>query len=318
MRADRIDPMSAVRLPPAAHHVAPVAVRAVRRPGAAVLGVHVDAIGWTAAAERIWRWARFGQARQVCCCNVHAVVEAGRNPLLRAALASADLVVPDGMPVAWMLRRLGHARQPRIDGPGLMWRTCALAEATSLPIYLYGTTDATLARLRTRLAAAFPRLQLAGWHAPSFGPPDPAAEALAVARIRRSGARIVFVGLGCPKQELWMSRQRAQLPAVLLGVGAAFDYHAGTVRRAPPWMQGHGLEWLYRLGTEPRRLARRYAVTNTRFMLGVVRQLCRGRQAATELPAANDAAPVRPGLTAPMAANAVQVVPPESCLRRAR
>ena len=252
------------------------------RHGANVLDVFVDAPRWDDTIEHIWRWARFGQSRQVVCCNVHMLVEARRDPALQTALARADLVTPDGMPVVWMLRQLGFGGQQRINGPDLMWRTCAMAEVCGLPIYLHGTTGATLARLRTRLASAFPRLVIAGCDAPPFGVPTPAELAAAAQRIQRSGARIVFVGLGCPRQELWMMQQRGRLQAVMLGVGAAFDYHAGTVQRAPDWMQRHGLEWLYRLAREPRRLWKRYASTNSRFVAGALAQLARRRRASLD------------------------------------
>src|SRR5690606_414238 len=161
----------------------------------------------------------------------------------------------------------GFAGQPRLAGPDLMWACLARAQALELSIFLYGSTEATLALLRARLQRDFPRLRVAGTLAPPFRHLTLDEERQMIARIKDSGAQVVFVGLGCPKQELWMARQRPRIPAVLVGVGAAFDYHAGTLRRAPLWWQSHGLEWAYRLAMEPRRLARRYAVTNTLFLI---------------------------------------------------
>lgn len=256
-----------------------VAPAGAARQGARVLDVFVDALDWDEALRRIWRWARLPQSRMVCCSNVHSVVTAGSDARFRAVLAAADLVTPDGMPVAWMLRRLGYPQQARIDGPGLMWRLCALAARSGLPVYLYGNTPDTLERLRTRLLATHPRLVLVGMHAPPFGPQDAAMEAADVARINRSGARLVFVSLGCPKQELWMAHHRDRLRTVLVGVGAAFDYHAGTLARAPRWMQAGGLEWVHRLGSEPARLWRRYAASNSVFMARALAQCVRTRRA---------------------------------------
>ena len=183
------------------------------------------------------------------------------------------MATPDGAPVAWMLRRLGFAGQARINGPDLMWKYCAEAALRGDAIYLYGGTQATLDTLVARLTGAFPGLRIAGAESPPFRTLTSDEDAAAVARINRSGAGVVFVSLGCPKQELWMAAHRGRVQAVMIGVGAAFDYHAGTISRAPVWMQHAGLEWLHRLASEPRRLWRRYLVTNTLFVIGAARQL---------------------------------------------
>jgi N-acetylglucosaminyldiphosphoundecaprenol N-acetyl-beta-D-mannosaminyltransferase len=154
-----------------------------------------------------------------------------------------------------------------------MWRYLHLAEASGIGIYLFGGTPATLDQLVQVIGLRFPGLRLAGAVSPPFRKPTRAEETAQVEAINGSGAGVVFVGLGCPKQELWMARQRGQIRAVMIGVGAAFDYHAGTVRRAPRWMRRHGLEWLHRLCSDPRRLWRRYLVTNTLFVLKVARQI---------------------------------------------
>lgn len=186
------------------------------------------------------------------------------------------MVTPDGAPVAWMMRRQGVTSQQRINGPDLMWRYCEQAAQRGEAIYLYGGTGETLVLLQRRLCEAFPGLVIAGAVSPPFRPPAPDELARDVAAINASGAGTVWVSLGCPKQEQWMAAQRGQVRAVMIGVGAAFDYHAGTLRRAPPWMQRSGLEWLHRLASEPRRLWRRYLVTNSLFIWGVVKQLLRG------------------------------------------
>lgn len=240
------------------------------RPRAAVLGCAIDAVSWDDILERIERWSERRESRYVCLCNVHSLVTARQDGRLRQVLNGADAATPDGMPVAWYLRRSGFPGQQRINGPDLMWRYCERAAANGTPIFLYGATDRTLALLAARLRQAFPGIRIAGSHAPPFRDLTPREEDGIAALIRRSGARVVFVGLGCPKQELWMARQRGKLRAVMIGVGAAFDYHAGTLRRAPRWMQNSGLEWLFRLMTEPRRLWRRYLVTNSLFVYYLV------------------------------------------------
>ncbi|MBI3897921.1 MAG: WecB/TagA/CpsF family glycosyltransferase [Gammaproteobacteria bacterium] len=240
-----------------------------------VLGCDIDVLRWHDATETVLRWAARRESRYVCHCNVHAVVTAHRDAQFRAVLNHANLATPDGMPIAWLLRCSGHPGQPRIDGPDFMWAICRGAARTGEKIYLYGSTPQTLSRLRERLVAAFPKLTIVGAESPPFAEGAIRADVGAVKRINASGAQIVFVGLGCPKQEYWMARHRGRIKAVMIGVGAAFDYHAGSLRRAPPWMRRAGLEWLYRLLCEPRRLWRRYAVTNSLFALYVVDRMIR-------------------------------------------
>jgi N-acetylglucosaminyldiphosphoundecaprenol N-acetyl-beta-D-mannosaminyltransferase len=241
--------------------------------GTRILGCYIDACSWQTTVQTIQRWSAMRESRYVCICNVHSVVTARHDAAFGQALEEADMSTPDGMPVTWMLRHMGFPEQQRINGPDLMWRYCALAEQRNEPIFFYGNTDATLTALSQKLLAAFPRLQIAGMVSPPFRPLNAAEDVEIVARINASGARVVFVSLGCPKQELWMAAHRGRIDAVMIGVGAAFDYHAGTIRRAPLWMQQRGLEWLYRLCAEPRRLWKRYLVTNSLFIVGAVRQL---------------------------------------------
>lgn len=221
---------------------------------------------------RLLGWARARASRYVTICNVHVVVSASRDADYREIINGSDMATPDGAPVAWMLRRQGFAGQPRISGPDLMWALCERAAAENLPVYCYGSSEATLALLERRMRQAFPELRIT-MESPPFRALTPEEDAAAVERIDASGAGIVFVGLGCPKQERWMAEHRGRVNAVMIGVGAAFDFHAGTVRRAPAWMRDNGLEWLHRLLSEPRRLWKRYLVTNTLFILGAARQL---------------------------------------------
>jgi N-acetylglucosaminyldiphosphoundecaprenol N-acetyl-beta-D-mannosaminyltransferase len=237
-----------------------------------VLGAQIDALSWAAAMSRLLGWAHARESRYVTICNVHVVVSASQDAAYRDIINGSDMATPDGAPVAWMLRRLGFVNQSRISGPDLMWALCERAANENLPIYCYGSTDATLALLEARLRAAFPAL-LITMESPPFRALTAEEDAAAVARINASCAGIVFVGLGCPKQERWMADHRGRIHAVMIGVGAAFDFHAGTVTRAPTWMRNNGLEWLHRLASEPGRLWKRYLVTNTLFILGAARQL---------------------------------------------
>lgn len=238
-----------------------------------VLDVPVDALGWSDAVSRISAWAREGESRVVCICNVHSVVTAARNPAHAEAIDSADLVTPDGAPLAWVLRRKGRRDQERISGPDLMWTLCGEAPGSGIRMFLYGSTPATLARLEQRLRDAFPGIVIAGSLSPPFRELSVDEDAAIVDMINASGAQIVWVGLGCPKQEAWMRAHRGRVRAVMIGVGAAFDFHSGAVRRAPVWFQRHGLEWLHRLLQDPRRLAMRYLVTNSIFIGGVLREM---------------------------------------------
>lgn len=243
-----------------------------RRITGSVLGAQIDALSWDAAMARLLGWAQAHESRYVTICNVHVVVSASRDAAYRDIINGSDMATPDGAPVAWMLRRQGFAGQRRISGPDLMWALCERAAAESLPVYCYGSTEATLGLLEERMGAAFPGLRVM-MESPPFRALSPEEDAAAVDRINTSGAGIVFVGLGCPKQERWMAEHRGKVNAVMIGVGAAFDFHAGTVQRAPAWMRDNGLEWLHRLLSEPGRLWKRYLVTNTLFILGAARQL---------------------------------------------
>lgn len=241
-----------------------------------VLHAAIDAIYWDDALSRIAAWASHHESRYVCICNAHSVVTAGQDPAFGQVVAQADMATPDGAPVAWMIRKQGYPDQQRINGPDLMWRYCEQAAQRGESIYLYGGAPETLVVLQARLAQAFPALKVAGAWSPPFRSATPDEDAADVARINASGASTVWVSLGCPKQELWMAAHRGRINAVMIGVGAAFDYHAGTIQRAPLWMQTAGLEWLHRLVSEPRRLWRRYFVTNTLFILGAAYQLGTG------------------------------------------
>ena len=236
------------------------------RAGAHVVGSYIDAVDYGDCLNRIFDWAERHESRYACLCNAHSVVTARKDPDFHRILNEADLALPDGAPVAWRLGALGYPGQSRIAGSELMWKCCARAAGSGVSIFLYGSRPETLRRLSARLAHEFPRLKIAGCYSPPFRPLTPAEDAQVAEAINDSGAGIVFVSLGCPKQETWMAEHRGRISAVMVGVGAAFEFHAGTMKRAPRWMQDTGLEWLHRLISEPRRLWRRYFVTNTLFL----------------------------------------------------
>lgn len=208
---------------------------------------------------------------------VNLVMSAHEDAETRTAVLGATLAVPDGQPLVWALRALGNREATRVYGPDLMAGFCARAAASGMPMYLYGgRTPEALELLQTRLRARFPGLRIVGGYSPPFRELTEMEERDLVDAIDSSGASVVWVGTGQPKQEKWMLRMRPRLAApMLVGVGAAFDFHAGLVPQAPGWMQRHGLEWVYRLSREPRRLWRRYARYNPLFIACFARQYAR-------------------------------------------
>ncbi|MEY3298579.1 MAG: hypothetical protein RLZZ597_1839 [Cyanobacteriota bacterium] len=236
-------------------------------PARRILKTRVDATSYEEACNRIQAWAEAQRSCYVVAANVHVVMTAYFDPTYQGVLDQAALVTPDGMPLVWGLRRLGVANQPRVYGPDLMLSWCHRAAQRGIPIYLYGGTEETLQKLSASLQRQFPGLSIAGTHAPPFRALSPQEEADDVERIHQSGAKVVFVGLGCPKQEQWMHRQLGHARAVMIGVGAAFTFFSGEVSQAPRWMMKLGLEWLYRFSQEPRRLWRRYLLNNPLFIV---------------------------------------------------
>ena len=238
-----------------------------------VLGMRVDGTSYTGAAAQVVQWAQEAVGRYVCVANVHMTMEAYDAPDFRQLVNDAALVTPDGMPLVWTLRALGLKGQTRVYGPTLLLHVCEQAAQAGVPVGLYGGTEASLASMQQFLAVRYPALEVAYAFAPPFRQLSPEEDAQVVADINASGARLLFVGLGCPKQERWMAAHQDRLPLVQLGVGAAFDFHSGRVRQAPGWLQRMGLEWLFRLIMEPRRLWRRYFRHNPRFVGLVFLQL---------------------------------------------
>lgn len=241
-------------------------------PSVSVLGVRFDAMRTAEAARQIVAWAEAGESRYACCSNAHGVVEALDDAAFREVLNDADLNLPDGMSVVREMRARGLDQRDRVYGPDLTLAVVRLAAEAGVPVAFYGSTPEVLDALCARLAEAAPGLSIVDAVSPPFRPLSAEEDDAFVTRLRRSGARVVFVGLGCPRQERWCAAHAGRLDAVLLGVGAAFDFHAGTTRQAPVWVQRAGLEWAFRLAIEPARLWRRYARVVPRFLLGVARE----------------------------------------------
>ena len=241
-----------------------------KRNGLHILGSFIDCLDYDRCIQKIIEWGFSRKSRCVSICNVHAVVTAVSDPLLRDAINNSDIATADGMPLVWTMRRNGLKNAQRVCGPDLMIKLLSRLSSGGLPIYFYGSTEKTLQLLSMKLRRRFPDLKVAGFYSPPFRELEPLENYAVIDRINASGAGIVFVGLGCPKQELWMANQKGKINAVMVGVGAAFDFHAGTVRRAPKVLQGIGFEWLYRLMQEPKRLFSRYFLTNTIFIRQVL------------------------------------------------
>lgn len=238
-----------------------------------VLGVHVSAINIPMAVAEIERWIEAREPRYVCVTGVHGVMECQRDPELRAIHNRSGLTTPDGMPMVWAGRRAGATWMRRVYGPDLVLAVLEVAVARGWSSYFYGGKAGVPEQLVERLTARFPGLRIAGAWSPPFRDLTAAEDADLVDRINAAKPDLVWVGLSTPKQERWMAAHVGRLTApALIGVGAAFDIHAGTLRQAPRWMQRSGLEWAYRLYREPRRLWRRYLSNNPRFALAIARR----------------------------------------------
>ncbi len=244
-----------------------------------LFGVRVDAGDMDRACEQILAAGTRRQGGLVCVANVDMLTRARNTPRLLAVMQSALAVTADGMPLVWAQRRLlGLEGAQRVRGPDLMLELCSRAQDLGLPLYFYGGMPEEIALLRQALVRQFPRLLIAGIESPPMLAAEPGFDSATVERINASGAALVFVGLGCPKQEYWMAAQQPHLLPVSLGVGLAFALLAGTKSQAPAWMRNAGLEWLYRLCQEPGRLWKRYLVGNSRFVWYALCELLRGER----------------------------------------
>jgi N-acetylglucosaminyldiphosphoundecaprenol N-acetyl-beta-D-mannosaminyltransferase len=243
-------------------------------PTVTVLDVPVAATDYGGAVAQVLAWARSGAGpKAVSAANSHGLTLSKHDPAFRQAFANFDLILPDGMPLVWVMNwRLREPLRDRVYGPTFMLRCVEAAHGPEWSHFFLGGSEELLAALRENLLGRFPALRCS-LYSPPFGAWPADEDERIVARIRESGAQFVWIGLGCPKQELWLGRNKHRLPpAVYSAVGAAFAFHAGRLRQAPRWMQSAGLEWFFRVLTEPRRLWRRYLVHISLFIYGVFRE----------------------------------------------
>jgi N-acetylglucosaminyldiphosphoundecaprenol N-acetyl-beta-D-mannosaminyltransferase len=241
-----------------------------------VLGVGISPVNMTLAVEQIDAWIRSGERNYVCITGVHGVMESQSNPELKTIHNRAGMVTPDGMPMVWMNKLKGNGHVSRVYGPDLMLAVCEKGIGRGYKHYFYGGGEGVAELLAKRLTEKFPELKTVGTYCPPFRKLTPEEDEALVRQINEAGPDIIWVGLSTPKQEYWMSSHLNQVNApVMIGVGAAFDFHAGLKSQAPKWMQRSGLEWFYRLCTEPRRLWKRYLRNNPLFVFYVLLQTLR-------------------------------------------
>lgn len=239
-----------------------------------LFGIKYSVTDYDTAVDQIMVYVdllnRLGESRVgygVTALAVHGLIEGYRDAVLKNQINSIDLVVPDGQPVRWAMNALHHTKlRDRVYGPTLMLKLLHAAQLRNIPIFFYGSKQETLDLLRSNLMKQFPNLQIIGMQADRFRESTDEEKIRDRNLITDLGAKLVFVGRGCPRQEKWVAENKDHIPAVLIAVGAAFDFHAGTVKQAPSWMQNMGLEWLFRLIQEPKRLWKRYLVTNSIFL----------------------------------------------------
>ena len=239
-----------------------------------LLGVDYAALNYTKAVDIIIQKAAANNSFGVSALAVHGLMEAHNNKSLNTLINKIDLVVPDGQPIKWALNYFFNTQlADRVYGPTLTWKVLETANEKGLAIYLYGSTQITLDSLINEIKISFPNITIAGYHIDRFRDATPSEDADDIIKINASGAHIVLVGRGCPRQEVWVAEHLGKVNAVMMAVGAAFDFHAKTVKQAPSWMQDNGLEWLFRLKQEPKRLWKRYLVTNSKFIFLILFKL---------------------------------------------
>ena len=239
-----------------------------------ILGVGVTPVNLTQTVNILEEWQAEGRREYVLCTSVHGLVEAQRDSEIRSALNRSGLTTEDGMPLVWWCRRSGYSDAGRVSGTDLLLAMCERAPRNGHRHYFYGGSPRVVEAMVSRLVERFPGLTIAGYRSPPFRPLTPEEDAADIRAINEARPDYVWVGLGMPKQDKWIVQHVGKIQAAaLLGVGAAFDFVAGTTPRAPLWMQHSGLEWLFRLMTEPRRLAHRYLVYNTIFVTRALEQI---------------------------------------------
>ncbi|BAY34796.1 WecB/TagA/CpsF family glycosyl transferase [Nostoc carneum NIES-2107] len=238
-----------------------------------VLDFPITALTFENQIQTILKWAIARESKTVCVANVHMLMEAHWNPEFARVLKTADVVTPDGMPLVWMMRRMGARSQDRVAGMDILQGLCQLAQIQNVSVFFLGSQTEILAKMRQRLEQEFPYLKIAAMEPLPFRPLTETEDADLVKKINKSGAGLVFVSLGCPKQENWMAQHKGKIQAVMIGVGGVFPVYAGIHKRAPRIVRELGFEWLYRWLQEPRRLWSRYMTTIPPFIWLATKQL---------------------------------------------
>lgn len=239
-----------------------------------LFGIPYASVDYSSATDIIIQNALERKSFGVSALAVHGLMESNRNETIGKHVSRINMVVPDGKPVQWALNAFNRtALKDRVYGPDLTRHVLKAAGTQQLKIYLYGSTAATLEKLNEYIPRTFPGAVVCGLHVDRFRDATPEEDAADIRKINESGANIVLVGRGCPRQEIWVSQHLGQIDAVMMAVGAAFDYFVGNIKRPPTWMQQAGLEWFFRFTQEPRRLFKRYAITNSLYIYYVLRQL---------------------------------------------
>lgn len=238
-----------------------------------LLNSSVTALGFNKAMHTILQWAHRKESRAVCVANVHMLMEAYWDLKFSQVLQKADMVTPDGMPLVWMMKLLGRERQDRVAGMEILQSLCQQASEQNIKVFFLGSQQAILDKMRARLEKEYPNLDIAAMKPLPFRPLTSEEDEGLIEEIHESGAGLVFLSLGCPKQEKWMAEHQGQVHAVMIGLGGAFPVYAGLKKWAPRWVRQAGLEWLYRLLQEPKRLIGRYSQTIPPFMFLAFAQL---------------------------------------------
>ncbi|MBA4121664.1 MAG: WecB/TagA/CpsF family glycosyltransferase [Acidobacteria bacterium] len=243
-----------------------------------VVSLQVNVCNHDSAIQRVAELVRRGRGGYVCFSTVHMTMESFDNPEYAVKVNAADLIIPDGMPLVWMQKLQGEKQAARVRANDLMIMLCAYAEKNNLTVGFYGGKQIVIDAILERAKKDYPKLKIVYAFSPPFRPLTEEEDAAVIAEINEKKPDILFMGLGCPKQENWMSAHKGKLTAVMLGVGASFDFFAGNVRESPEWLGRLGLEWLFRLTQEPRRLWKRYLILNPRFMRLATLQLLRSKK----------------------------------------
>ncbi|WP_214807096.1 WecB/TagA/CpsF family glycosyltransferase [Exiguobacterium sp. s102] len=234
-----------------------------------ILDVKISDLSFDETVNTINDWiVQNFKKKYICICNTHSLVESKKNYMHKKALLEASICTPDGMPLVWEINKSKKSKnQDRVDGPSLMEKLC---ESKTNKIFLLGSTDENLSVLETKLRNLNPEIKLVGSYSPPFKTLDSEDDKRIVNIVNDSNADIVFVSLGCPKQEIWMNKNYESMNSILIGVGAAFDFHTGKIKRAPSIIQKVGMEWMYRLLQDPKRLWKRYLINNSLYILFIV------------------------------------------------